>query len=75
MAMYHLTRRDRLSTILREGLHAMPRPCSRMPAWGVYLSFRPWFEAADRDLLAEYGRVSDFVLLTIDSRWPACCPT
>jgi hypothetical protein len=76
-SMYHLTRRDRLASIMRDGLRGeAPRLFSgeRTPALArrlygfapVYLSAQPWFSPADWDLLIEHGRRSDFALLEVD---------
>lgn len=78
--MYHLTRRDRLSAIQREGLRpGRPALFSNLtsmmymhePAYGgtrpVYLSHTPWVGAAEFERVAECGAPEDFVLLRIDT--------
>lgn len=76
--MFHLTRRDRLAAILREGL----RPGREMfftdsvagemhlAAYGgmrpIYLSRVPWMLPADYQKAAAYGKPGDFVLLEVD---------
>ena len=81
--MFHLTRRDRLDAIMRDGLVPGPRLFStdyagdnehiveaEAMAYGrrpVYLSAEPWFSPDDYDLLLEYGDPADFVLLAVDT--------
>lgn len=78
--MYHLTRRDRLADIEREGLRpgspslfSDPAAVTQMhePAYGgvrpVYLSRAPWVPQSYYSRVAKYGAPGDFVLLRIDT--------
>lgn len=74
---YHLTRRDRLDAIMRQGLRLnsarvltdFPSPELVRNMYGcipLFVSERPWLEPEQFGLLADRGDPADFVLLRID---------